>query len=108
MGIRIGRGKVATIATTLAALVAGAAAVTTPAAARGTDRDEILGRNVIVFGSLRAGNDDIYVVNANGSRERRLTTDPAFDSAPAPSPDRRSDCLWLGPVGSDAGLRDGR
>lgn len=35
------------------------------------------------------GRSDIYLVNVNGTGTRRLTTDPAADSAPAWSPDGR-------------------
>lgn len=48
-----------------------------------------LGANTITFGSLRAGNDDIYAVDIDGSGARRLTVDPGFDSAASSSPDRR-------------------
>jgi Tol biopolymer transport system component len=42
---------------------------------------------VIAFTSERAGNADIYLVNADGTNERRLTDDPAYDGWPAWSPD---------------------
>ena len=41
----------------------------------------------IAFGSLRDGNLEIYVMNADGSAVKRLTDDPAMDIAPAWSPD---------------------
>jgi TolB protein len=41
----------------------------------------------IVFVSSRNGNDEIYVMNADGSAETRLTTDPLFDLSPQWSPD---------------------
>jgi TolB protein len=75
---------------TLATLAAGTLAALAPATAGAMAGAEPLGPNTIAFGSQREGNDDIYVINIDGSGERRLTTDPAFDSAPAPSPDRRS------------------
>ncbi len=41
----------------------------------------------IVFVSDRDGNGEIYVMNADGSEQRRLTRDPGNDSSPAWSPD---------------------
>ncbi len=41
----------------------------------------------IVFTSDRAGNEDIYVVNADGSGQVNLTSHPADDSEPAWAPD---------------------
>jgi Tol biopolymer transport system component len=41
----------------------------------------------IVFASSRTGRGDIYVMDADGANQTRLTTDPAFDGAPAWSPD---------------------
>ena len=41
----------------------------------------------IAFESLRDSNGEIYVVNADGSGQRRLTRNPARDFAPAWSPD---------------------
>lgn len=41
----------------------------------------------IAFVSDREGNGDIYLVDADGSNLRRLTTDPAYDGHPAWSPD---------------------
>jgi Tol biopolymer transport system component len=43
----------------------------------------------IVFVSDRDGNDEIYVMNADGSNVVRLTDNPAEDGAPAWSPDGR-------------------
>jgi TolB protein len=45
--------------------------------------------NKIAFasGELSPGNYDIYVIHADGTGLTRLTTDPAFDDAPAWSPD---------------------
>ncbi len=43
----------------------------------------------IVFMSDRDGNPEIYVMNADGSNQTRLTNDPAQDYEPAWSPDRR-------------------
>ena len=36
----------------------------------------------IAFGSNRDGNDEIYVMNADGSGQVNLTNSPAFDYAP--------------------------
>jgi Tol biopolymer transport system component len=41
----------------------------------------------IAFQSSRDGNAEIYLMNADGSGQTRLTTDPAFDGTPAISPD---------------------
>lgn len=41
----------------------------------------------IAFTTFRHGRSDIYVVNADGSGERRLTTDPAADDLATWSPD---------------------
>ncbi len=41
----------------------------------------------IVFFSDRASNDEIYVMNADGSEQRRLTRDPGNDWGPRWSPD---------------------
>ena len=38
---------------------------------------------------MRDGNWEIYVMNADGSGERNLTRNPAFDGGPAWSPDGR-------------------
>ena len=43
----------------------------------------------IVFVSDRDGNFEIYVMNADGSNQRRLTNNPAEDIAPSWSPDGR-------------------
>ena len=40
----------------------------------------------IAFSSSRDGNAEIYVMNANGSGQTRLTTHPASDITPAWSP----------------------
>ena len=42
----------------------------------------------IAFMSNRSGNGEIYLMNADGKRVRRLTEHPQFDSTPAWSPDR--------------------
>lgn len=41
----------------------------------------------IAFGSSRAGDFDIYVMNADGKNVRRLTSSPGLDMRPAWSPD---------------------
>ena len=43
----------------------------------------------IVFASDRDGNEEIYVMNADGSQVTRLTDDPAQDQFPAWTPDGR-------------------
>jgi TolB protein len=43
--------------------------------------------NRIAFRSDRDGNDEIYVMNADGSNPLRLTSGPAYDGSPAWSPD---------------------
>jgi TolB protein len=43
----------------------------------------------LLFVSRRDGNAEVYVVNADGSGQRRLTRNPAHDSDPAWSPDGR-------------------
>ncbi len=41
----------------------------------------------IVFASERSGNIELYIMNADGSDQRRLTDNPAEDDRPAVSPD---------------------
>jgi Tol biopolymer transport system component len=56
----------------------------------GSDRrrtPEIVAGTRIAFSSNRDGNYEIYLMNADGSRAERLTTDPADDFSPAWSPD---------------------
>jgi Tol biopolymer transport system component len=43
--------------------------------------------SLIAFTSERNGNSDIYVMNADGSNQRRLTDDPAYDAWSSWSPD---------------------
>lgn len=45
------------------------------------------GGDLIAFTSERDGNADIYVMNIDGSQQRRLTDDPAYDAWPSWSPD---------------------
>ena len=40
----------------------------------------------IAFDSLRDGNGEIYVMNADGSGQTRLTDNPASDGSPSWSP----------------------
>ena len=42
---------------------------------------------IIAFYSDRDGNPEIYIMNADGSGQSRLTNDPDFDDSPAISPD---------------------
>ena len=41
----------------------------------------------IAFANTRNGNSEIYVMNADGSNQTRLTSNPAVDATPAISPD---------------------
>ena len=43
----------------------------------------------IAFTSFRGGNDDIYLMDADGKNQRNLTNHPGFDYSPAWSPDGR-------------------
>jgi Tol biopolymer transport system component len=45
------------------------------------------GNRKIAFASDRDGNNEIYVMNPDGTESARLTDDPAYDSSPAWSPD---------------------
>src|SRR3954447_8753003 len=49
-----------------------------------------LGDGRIAFQSTRAGNTDIYVINADGSNEQPLTSVTAADTQPTWSPDESS------------------
>ena len=67
------------------------------AAADGSDRRRVVDQATwvswspegerIAFGAVRAGNWDVYTVDASGGNLRRLTHDPARDQQPAWSPD---------------------
>ena len=43
----------------------------------------------IVFGSVRNGNHDIFVMDLDGSNQTNLTNNPAYDDQPSESPRRR-------------------
>jgi TolB protein len=43
----------------------------------------------IVYTSLAGGNPDLWIMNADGTNQKQLTTDPQFDSSPLVSPDGR-------------------
>ena len=45
------------------------------------------GNGKIVFVSNRTGNDEVFVMNADGSGQTNLTNNPSFDFAPTWSPD---------------------
>jgi len=53
----------------------------------GTSRSIGSGEGLIAYNSERDGNTDIYVMNTDGSQQRRLTDDPAYDAWPSWSPD---------------------
>ncbi|MFN0149550.1 MAG: TolB family protein [bacterium] len=73
-------------------------------AARGLDSAPRWARQsrVIAFDSNRAGNDDVYVMAANGSRARPLTREPSRESSPAVSPDGTRIAFASNRDGSDA------
>src|SRR5205814_9520420 len=54
-----------------------------------TRRGSVQATAKIAFDSNRDGNFEIYVMNADGSGQRRLTRNPAKDVSPAWSPDGR-------------------
>jgi eukaryotic-like serine/threonine-protein kinase len=43
----------------------------------------------IVYHSFASGNEDIWIMNANGTEQRQLTVNPGADDRPAVSPDGR-------------------
>jgi hypothetical protein len=72
-------------------LAEGAPGTATPLTSTTADRDAAWsadGRK-IAFMSERDGNAEIYVMDADGSGETRLTNDPGFDADPTFSPDGR-------------------
>jgi TolB protein len=56
----------------------------------------------LLFVSRREGNAEVYVVNADGGGQRRLTRNPAEDRDPAWSPDGRKIAFIRGPDGERA------
>jgi dipeptidyl aminopeptidase/acylaminoacyl peptidase len=80
-GSRGRRGATTVIAeVALGGLVSLVSAGTAAAAFPGQNGD-------IAFASIRDGNVEVYVMNADGSNPTNLTNDAAFDSMPAWSPD---------------------
>jgi TolB protein len=72
-------------------LAEGAPGIATPLTTTDADRDAAWsadGRK-LAFMSERDGNAEIYVMNADGSGQTRLTNDPGFDADPTFSPDGR-------------------
>src|SRR5687767_6494831 len=57
----------------------------------------------IAFVSERDGNNEIYVMDDDGSDQRRLTSDPGVDTMPAWSPDGRRIAFVRG-FGADADI----
>ncbi|MBL7152124.1 MAG: PD40 domain-containing protein [Phycisphaerae bacterium] len=52
-------------------------------------KGKLFKRGKIAFVSRRDGNQEIYIMNTDGSEQRRLTNNPAEDKDPAWSPDGR-------------------
>jgi len=50
------------------------------------DEGEGEGEGKIAFQSNRDGNEEIYVMNADGSKQTRLTNNPALDAGPSWGP----------------------
>jgi TolB protein len=44
------------------------------------------GGRKIAFVGYKSGNSEIYIINADGSEQRNLTNNPAYDGSPAWSP----------------------
>jgi Tol biopolymer transport system component len=55
--------------------------------------EELYKQTKIAFTSKRDGNLEIYVMNADGSEQKRLTNNPAPDASPSWSPDGRKMAL---------------
>ena len=72
-------------------LAADAPGTPTPLTKTDVDRDAAWSANgrKIAFMSERDGNAEIYVMNADGSGQTRLTNNPGFDADPTFSPDGR-------------------
>ena len=47
----------------------------------------------IAFVSERDGNEEIYVMDDDGGKQRRLTNNRHYDGGPSWSPDGQTDCL---------------
>lgn len=45
--------------------------------------------NRVVYTSMASGNSDIWIMNADGTTQQQLTTDPQWDDSPVVSPDGR-------------------
>jgi Tol biopolymer transport system component len=70
----------------LAAAVAAGVLVTSPGDARAACSSACTANGKIAFTSNRDGNQEIYVMNPDGSGQTRLTNNPASDSSPSWSP----------------------
>ena len=73
----------------LAAVALAACSESPPLTSEPTPQDTVANTPRIAFHSNRDGNWNIYVMNADGSDQTRLTDDPAADSWPSWSPDGR-------------------
>ena len=80
-------GAVGLVVTVELAATSGAASA--PAMGSRLAADSALPSSKIAFLSKRDGNYEIYVMNADGSGQRRLTRDAALDLSPVWSPDGR-------------------
>jgi len=59
------------------------------------------GEGKIAFASGRVGDDEIYVMNADGSNQTRLTNNPGCDEGPCFSPDGNKIAFKCDCVGDD-------
>ena len=50
-------------------------------------KDKLYKQTRIAFASKRDGNFEIYIMNADGSKQTNLTNNPAYDNCPSWSPD---------------------